>query len=495
MPRAALLVCFWLLLAPPALAQRAPPEEARIARIESGLLPRVLVEGTLSPQLRLADRMGHHRVPGVSVAVVEGGKVRWARAYGFADLTTSRPMTAQTRLQAGDLSMLVSGVGTLALVRAGKLDLDGDVQPRLRSWKLPASSRTERNKVTVRRLLSHSGGFEPDAAEGYDAAGDLPTLLQVLDGSGAAANGRREVGYVPGTRTRYSAGGYAVLQQLMVDAARTPFPGLMERLVLRPAGMTHSTFQQPPSAPAVLAQLATGHTPEGPVSGGWRVYPEQAAAGLWTTAGDLARFIVEVQEAKAGKPAVLTRALAQEFLRPGFGEMALGPRVFGKGAAQRFTQVGQAAGFEAVMVGYLDSGQGAVVLTNGEGGMALAHELLLGIAREYRWPDYAPRPAKRIEPEALDPLAGRYLLDPLELPDGTTLPPLECEVYVQGGQLYWVPAGLPPRPVFAEGQDRFFALDGAPGVRFVRDPKGKVQGVLVEGGGQQRRGKRLAAKG
>src|SRR5690606_36898387 len=144
------------------------------------------------------------------------------------------------------------------------------------------------------------------------------------------------------------------------------------------------------------------------------------------------------------------QALARDFLRPGFGEMAMGPQVSGRGGSQRFTQVGLTEGFEAVLVGYVESGRGAVVLTNGEGGLELAHEPLLGIAQEYGWPGYAPQVAKRIEPELLDPLAGAYLLEPLKLSDGRTLPALECRVHLEGGQLFWTPTGLPPRPVFAE---------------------------------------------
>lgn len=476
---------------PRALTSASSGDDARIARIEAGLLPRVLVEGTLAPQMRLADRMGHYRIPGVSIAVIDGGAVRWSRAYGFSNLSMAKPLTPRTRFQVGDASTLVTGVGALALIRQRQLDFDGDIGRWLRTWKLPQSPKLEQKKVTVRRLLSHSGGFGMPAAEGYDQEGDIPTLRQVLEGRAPATNEPLTVEYVPGTRTQYSAGGYAVLQQLMVDVTRTPFAALMQRRVLGPLKMANSTFEQPPP-PKRISQLATGHDREGAVSGGWRVYPEQAAAGLWTTAEDLARFIVEVQSARAGRGKVLTEALAREYLMPGFGEMALGPRMFGRGEAARFTQVGQSAGFESVLVGYVTAGKGAVVLTNGEGGYPLAHEILLAIAQEYGWPGYAPRPAKRIEPEVLDAYAGRYLLEPLER-DGRTLPPVEAETYVEGGQLFWRPEGLPPRPVYAEDAERFFALDGAPGVTFVRDVKGKVLGVVVQGGGLERRGKRVAA--
>jgi hypothetical protein len=238
--------------------------------------------------------------------------------------------------------------------------------------------------------------------------------------------------------------------------------------------------------------LASGHTADGVLPSSWRVHPAAAANGLWSTADDLARFIIEVQRAKAGESKLLSKERATEFLTPGFTELALGPRIFGEGDATRFTQVGTTEGFEAVMVGYLDGGRGAVVLTNGEGGVALAQEILLAIAKEYGWPDYAPRPAKRIEPEVLNSYTGKYEFPETNLGD-RALPKLTVDAYVENGTLTWAPEGLEPRPLYGEAKDQFFALDGAPGVTFERDEKGRVVTAIVRGGGLERKGTRKAA--
>lgn len=462
---------------------------SRIARVEAGLLPRVVLETAVSPERKLAERMAHYAVPGVSIAVIDGGKVAWVRHYGFADVSLGRKVNAETRFQVGELSTVVTTLGALELIETGKLTFDEDVHRWLRSWRIPETPALTGHKVTVRRLLAHAAGFGIPYYDGYDSVGELPTLRQVLAGEAPALGRAHTVEWTPGVRTRFSAGGFSVLQQVMMDATRERFEPLMSKRVLRPLKMTRSGFEQPPSA-RLGARLSTGYQNEGPVEGGWRVYPEQAAFGLWSTAEDLAQAVLEVQRARQGSGKVLGKASAEELLRPGFGELGLGVRLTGAGEARRFWQVGQTAGFDAVLVGFVSRGQGAVVLTNREGGLALADEVLLAIAAEYDWPGYAPLKAKDVPAEVLDGLAGTYLLAPLEV-GGRTLPETTATAFVRGQQLFWQPKGLEPRPLWASGNDDFFALDGAPGARFLRDAKGKVTGVLVHGNGVERRGRRV----
>lgn len=462
---------------------------SRIARVEQGLLPRVVLDTALSPQMKLEDRMVHHGVPGVSVAVIDGGKVAWVRHYGFADLQRDRKVTAQTRFQVGELSTLVTAVAALELVERGQLSLDEDVHRWLRRWRIPSTPALEGHKVTVRRLLSHAAGFQVPYYDGYDRRGAVPTLLQVLEGAPPAMGRPHQVERTPGIPSRFSAGGYSVLQQVMTDATGARFEALLQQRVLGPLRMGRSGFQQPPPA-KLAAQLATGYRNEAPVEGGYRLYPEQAAFGLWSTAEDLAQLVLELQRARAGKGKVLDQASARELLLPGFGGMGLGARVTGAGDAQRFTQLGQAAGFDAALVGFVSRGQGAVVLTNREGGLGLADELLLAIAAEYRWPDFAPRTAKAVPAEVLDALAGSYRLLPLKVGE-RTLAETTARAFVRGEQLFWQPEGMEARPLWSSGKDDFFALDDAPGVSFVRDPKGRVTGVRVHGNGLVRHGRRL----
>jgi CubicO group peptidase (beta-lactamase class C family) len=186
---------------------------------------------------------------------------------------------------------------------------------------------------------------------------------------------------------RYSGSHYTVLEQLLVEVTDQPFPELMRHLVLDPLGMANSSFDQafPEARPELTAR---GHHADGDVvRGGWRVQPEMAGAGLWTTAGDLARLAVEVQRAHAGRGRLLSKTTIDQALAPGPDESwGLGLQLAGQGAERRFGHGGDNVGFKARTSAYLEHSQGAAVLTNGDDGTRVIDVLLEAIGREYGWP-------------------------------------------------------------------------------------------------------------
>jgi CubicO group peptidase (beta-lactamase class C family) len=100
--------------------------------------------------MNLADRMRHHDVPGVSIAVISSGRIEWARGFGVKDTTTNQPVTSDTLFQAGSISKPVSAAAALHLVQEGSLNLDENVNARLKSWKVPDNEHTQKKKVTLR---------------------------------------------------------------------------------------------------------------------------------------------------------------------------------------------------------------------------------------------------------------------------------------------------------------------------------------------------------
>ena len=128
----------------------------RIRRVESGLLPGVVLKGEAGIGADIRERMKFHKVPGVSIAVINNGKLEWARAYGIIEAGSSAPVTTMTLFQAGSISKPVAAAGALRLVDRGILSLDEDVNAKLRSWKVPESDFTKNEKVTLRRILSHT---------------------------------------------------------------------------------------------------------------------------------------------------------------------------------------------------------------------------------------------------------------------------------------------------------------------------------------------------
>jgi CubicO group peptidase (beta-lactamase class C family) len=335
--------------------------------------------------------MAYYGVPGMSIAVINNGQLAWAKGYGVMEAGGSRQVTSETRFQAASISKPVTAMAALALVQRGVLDLDRDVNRWLTSWRVPENDFTKQQKVTLRRLLNHSGGFGRDDVGSYEMGEALPTLVQALDGMPPAKLPPLVVKAEPGSRWRYSGGGYSVIQQMLIDAARKPFPELTRELVLSQLAMHDSDFTQP------LREdwegfAASGHDANGqPIAGRWRTFPEMAAAGLWTTPSDLARFAIEVQQSWHGKSnRVLTTDMTRRMLTKGLGDYGLGVWLAGQATAASFSHPGANEGFTCIFTVFLESGKGAVVMTNGDRGSGLFNEVLRAIAHEYGWPAYQP---------------------------------------------------------------------------------------------------------
>ena len=359
--------------------------EQRIHRVESSLVPLDPATGETPTPKSLMERMHHYKVPGVSVAVIDNKTIAWARGYGIADVATGQSVDVDTRFQAASISKPVSAMAALHLVQEGKLDLDEDVNRRLVSWKVPENEYTQTEKVTLRRILSHSAGLTVHAVAGFAVGERVPSLVDILDGKKGTYSEPVVVDYVPGSKMRYSGGGFCVLQQLLVDVTGKSFPALMQETVLGKLGMSDSTFDQPlPASQSVYA--ATGYDAQGaPVPGRWRVYPEMAPAGLWTTPSDLAIFVIELLRSREGKAnRVLSSSMTRQMLTPQIEGMGLG--IFTNRSASPFSHGGGNDGFRCLLAAFADSGKGVVIMTNSDNATYLIAEIVHSVAAEYGFP-------------------------------------------------------------------------------------------------------------
>jgi CubicO group peptidase (beta-lactamase class C family) len=341
------------------------------------------------PNWAIWDRMEHHRVPGVSIAVLNDGVVAWARGYGLKQAGGSDSVSVSTLFQAASISKPVTAAAILRLAECGVLSLDVDVNEYLKSWQVQPNEFTADSPVTLRGLLAHNAGVTVPGFPGYVAGKDLPTAVDVLSGRGNTDP--VELVSVPGERDRYSGGGYTIAQVLLEDLTGKPFHSVMEAEVLDPVGMSESTFEQP--LPERLAAVAAvGHGGNGdPIEGRWRTYPEQAAAGLWTTPTDLARFLLDLRAAYLrSTDAVLEPATVREMLSRGPGGRGLGFRVEETGDSLIIYHSGGNKGYRSFMVLYPVTGDGVVVMTNGEGGAELRMEIVRAVSRVYGWPHFEP---------------------------------------------------------------------------------------------------------
>jgi CubicO group peptidase (beta-lactamase class C family) len=413
----------------PATTQPPRPAASRIERIERSLAPSVQVAGE---ELRyaIADRMREHKVPAVSIAVFDNYQLQWTKAYGLADVELGQRATDETIFLAGSISKSVNALAVLLASADGTLALDQPINELLESWKLPDNELTRASPVTLRRLLSHSAGTTVHGFPGYAAGEAIPTIQQILDGKPPANTGAVRVDLAPGTRFRYSGGGTTISQLALTERSKRPYPDILADRVLRPLGMVHSTFEQalPPDR---LPHAAAGYNRSGAVIPGKRhAYPEMAAAGLWTTPSDLARFFVEIALARANRSSRIPGAIATQMTtkvidEPGGNALGLGVFLTDRNGVKFFGHGGADEGFQANAVVSLDGGHGVIVMANSDNGFAIFEEIERAVFAEYGWPG-ADRPIVRValEPAQRARFVGQFL-------DG----PAPFAIVDQGGQL------------------------------------------------------------
>ena len=360
-------------------------QETRIHRVETTVVDLPMGENQAPLRMDLSQLMKLYNVPGLSIAVIDDCKMVWAKGYGVIETGSSTPVTPKTLFQAGSISKPVAATGALYLAEHGKLVLDESVNEKLKTWKVPENDFTKNEKVTLRRLMSHTAGLTVHGFPGYDINDILPTLVQIFNGEKPANTAPIRVDILPGTKEVYSGGGITIEQQIMMDVTGKSFPALMRELVLDKLGMADSSYEQPlPSARAAMTASGT-HADGKVVHGRWHIYPEMAAAGLWTTPTDLSKFAIEIAVSKHGKAnRVLSEKMTNEMLKPVLEEAGLG-LFMDKNNPGQFGHNGADEGFQAILTMNAESGKGVAIMANSDNGIAVGDILLRSVAKEYDW--------------------------------------------------------------------------------------------------------------
>ena len=407
-------------------------------------------ENETKNRFSISERMEFYDVPGVSIAVIDDGEIAWAHGFGTLEDENDIPVSDTTLFQAASISKPITATGALRLVQEGELHLDNDVNDALTSWSLDWNKQNNEDIVTLRQLLNHTAGLSVHGFPGYADGTPIPELKDILDGSGGTNTEPVEVISPPDMYEQYSGGGYTILQQMIMDVTETEFDEVMEDYVLAPIGMKHSTFSQ--AAPDETGrEIAHAHVAGSVVPGGYHRYPEKAAAGLWTTPTDLARWVQSIQRtANDEDETLISYTLLEEMMTPVHGNFGLGPQLEGSGDNLRFRHAGANHGYHADMVGYLHQGKGAVVMANADAGSYLIEEVLHSIAEYYEWPDYPDlrqRTFVTLPDQLLDEYAGTYLL-----PEGMLI-----ELLVEDEQLYMEFDDTGRHRLLAHEEDHFFS--------------------------------------
>ena len=394
----------------------------RMAAVENNLIPYVPVEGL--PGWNIQERMRYHKVPGLSVAVIHNYNVDWARSYGLADTTARKAVTTETMFSAGSISKLVAAMAALTLVDQGKLNLDAPINQYLRSWKLDENDFTRKTPVTLRMLLSHRAGTSQSSYFGFTPdKTPLPSVPDILAGKPGTESRMVVVNSEPNREFRYSGGGYLVAQMAMMDVTGKDFATFTDQVIFKPLGLTRTTFTQP--LPPKLAPYASwAYSANGWFKGMPYVYPQQSAAGLYSTPTNLAKIIIDLQNSYRGRGGLLSQASARTMMTPlatvsdgfineqiGLGTFLLQQNGNTKERGRYFEHTGTNAGFVAYAIGSVVGGNGVVVMMNDNNGASeLGKEIRRAVARVYNWVGFLPQPLKtnRLPDSLLNAYVGRY---------------------------------------------------------------------------------------
>jgi CubicO group peptidase (beta-lactamase class C family) len=447
-------------IAKPQISQQRS-DDPRIESVLSGLRPPIAIKGQPPVRWTLTEQMAQSHVPGISIAVIDNGQIAWARGFGIKETGKTDPVTPSTLFEAQSISKAVTATATLVLVNSGRLSLEEGPNVYLKSWKLPYNEYQAQEKVTLRRILSHSSGLNVGGFAGYRAGEQMPSLLQILNGEKPANNPPIRVDFTPGSKFRYSGGGAEVMQQLLMDVTGQPFPELMKRLVLAPTGMKSSSYDQP-LPEARWDEAASGHDGEGVViRGKWPIHPEMAAGGLWTTPTDLAKWALEITRAWKGEQNELfSKRIATEMLTVQKTPYGLGVEVQGTGPSLEFSHAGSNSGFRAQVMMFPAVGKGTVIMANGDRADWVIGILIKSIASEYHWPalTQTEREVVPLNTAQLDALVGVY-----SLPPGPSGELVTYEISRTGNRLFAEFKGLgsyPKYELFPSSATSFFSTIG-----------------------------------
>ena len=331
------------------------------------------------PQRRpLVERQVELGVPAVSVAVLRQGELSWARGYGEG-------VTVRTQFQAASLSKTLAAAGLLVLAEELGVSVDDDLGPAL-PIDMDALN-PDGYPLTLRKLLSHTNGTAVSGFPGYPAGSDVPTTAQVVTGEAPTNTAPVTVRANPKGERRYSGGGYTIAQLWAETATGEPFAQLMDRLLLEPLGMRDSTFEltTPAEAQALDRVLAYDRTGV-PVAGGWHLYPEMAAAGLWTTPTDYLKFVAAVLAGINGRDEGIPPHIATLMSTEVASEYGLGIGVADIAGGVRLSHSGGNRGYRCNFMAYPATEDAVLTMTNAAAGWPLVGDIGRTANATYGWP-------------------------------------------------------------------------------------------------------------
>ncbi|XXM72407.1 serine hydrolase domain-containing protein [Lysinibacillus sphaericus] len=320
--------------------------------------------------INIKERMEHYHISGLNLAAIKDGQISATESYGVLEAGTNHFVDTDTIFNACSISKFVTGMVVMILTEQGILDLDGDVNEQLLSWKVPNHKFT--NKVTLRRLLSHQSGIKDPSGSfsELNLEDSVSSMVEILEGRTLYCKSPIEVTVEPGSEFHYSDAGYCIIQQVIEDVTGKPFGQVSSELIFTPVKMDHSSF---PTDIDKMTKFSCGHDRHGRlIDGGYSIYPYPAASGLWTTAEDLARLVIELIDSLNGQSRIgLSEMKAAEMVRSQGDKEWAGMGVFldGTGEELEISSLGWGIGYQSMMAAYPHKESGLIIMTNTDTGV------------------------------------------------------------------------------------------------------------------------------
>lgn len=451
--------------------------EAKIRMVENNLISWVKLDSSVN--WNIYGRMKDLHVNGVSIAVIDNYQVAWIKSYGWADTAFKKPITGNTQFQVASIAKSLNAAGQMTLVQSKKVSLDRDINTYLKRWKFPYDSISKGKKITLAHLLSHTAGLTVHGFDGYAWGSPLPTIFQTLNGQSPANNPPVRSQFEPGIKSEYSGGGIMISQVLLEDVMQIKYANYMKKVVFLPLGMTHTSFSTHP----LNSNFATGYRFDAkPMGGKYMWFTEEACGGAtWSTAADLAKFIIEMQLSLKNKSnKVLKKEMVEKMLTPYLPgtNVAFGCFITDKKGELYFQHSGLNPGYSSQYYGSFNGGKGVVVLANSDMTDFIA-EVINSVATVYGWKnfyDYIPKKIKTVSPDILKKYAGDYKFEGADI--GPTI------IY-ENGQLYLKDPQSPIRwRLYFTARDEFFMLEAKwANQQFTFDAQNNVSGFIITTGG------------
>ncbi len=315
-------------------------------------------------------------LPGIQIALINHGKVFYEKGFGLADKSAATTVTTETIFQVASISKSVTAWAVLALAQQQKIKLNAPISDYVHRWALPASS-WDANGVTISNILAHRAGLNLGGYPGYKPGERMPSIEESLSGDNGqfldlSSPGALKLINAPGEKFSYSGGGYTLLELMIQEVTGQDFSEYMQKTILAPAKMDSSSFEY---TPAIGKRLAKAYSSSGALLPNY-LFVENAAAGLYSNAGDLARLLNELYRIESDpsyQSFLLSRQYAAYFYSENPG-ITTGEDVFGyfrikkDGVIKGVQHPGGNQGWKCFYAVEFSTGKGMVFLTNSDAG-------------------------------------------------------------------------------------------------------------------------------